>query len=92
MRNLGVLVLALVLTLPIYLGITSIPWLADWFASGAGWDVFSPIFRMLGSRGGEQNESMLFAMLLLISFLLSLALAAWVSRVVMRYRRRRASP
>ena len=84
MRKLAVLVLALVLTLPVYVGITWIPWLAGWFARGTGWDVFAPIFRMLGSRGGEQYESFLFATFLLISFLLSLILAAAVGRILVR--------
>lgn len=85
---------ALVLTFPLYLGITAISWLAAWFAHGSGWDVFSPVFRILGSVGGEQDESMLLAMLLLASFLISLAATAFAARIIERWRRspKRTSP
>lgn len=90
MRKLIIFGAALVLTFPLYLGITATPWLAAWFAHGSGWDVFSPIFRRLGSIGGEQDESMLFAMLLLASFLISLAATAFAARVIERRRRGRS--
>ncbi|CAN7404037.1 hypothetical protein LJR230_002436 [Trinickia sp. LjRoot230] len=90
MRKLIVFGAALVLTFLLYLGITATPWLAAWFEHGSGWDVFSPIFRTLGSVGGEQDESVLFAMLLLASFLISLAASAFAAWVIERRRRNRS--
>lgn len=62
------LVLTLLLTLPIYVGVTALPWLSHWFDNGNGWDIAAPIFRALGSYGGEEDEDYLYGSLLLISF------------------------
>ncbi|WP_186059097.1 hypothetical protein [Burkholderia gladioli] len=66
------LVLTLLLTLPIYVGVTALPWLSHWFDNGNGWDIAAPIFRALGSYGGEADEDYLYGSLLLISFFLAL--------------------
>jgi len=67
--------LALLLTLPVTYGISRIPGLAEWFASGAGYAAFRPLFDALGSIGGEQNTDIIVAVLLIASFALSLVLA-----------------
>ncbi|WP_186097220.1 hypothetical protein [Burkholderia gladioli] len=66
------LVLTLLLTLPIYVGVTALPWLSHWFDNGNGWDIAAPIFRALGSYGGEADEDYLYGSLLLISVFLAL--------------------
>ncbi|WP_244120961.1 hypothetical protein [Burkholderia gladioli] len=45
MKALHQLLLALVLTIPIYLGLANSP-LDDWFQSGAGWRAFEPLCSM----------------------------------------------
>ncbi len=72
MKAIARLLLALVLTLPMYTSITSIPLLYHWFASGAGWEAMQPIFHAFSSVGGEQNEDILFGALLIASFVAAL--------------------
>ncbi|MDN7922733.1 hypothetical protein [Burkholderia gladioli] len=72
------LVLTLLLTLPIYVGVTALPWLSHWFDNGNGWDIAAPIFRALGSYGGEADEDYLYGSLLLISFFLALIISVLI--------------
>ncbi|MBJ9675248.1 hypothetical protein [Burkholderia gladioli] len=86
------LVLTLLLTLPIYVGVTALPWLSHWFDNGNGWDVAAPIFRALGSYGGEADEDYLYGSLLLISFFLALIssvlIVGWADRLLRRSSRK----
>ncbi|MBA1365977.1 hypothetical protein [Burkholderia gladioli] len=86
------LVLTLLLTLPIYVGVTALPWLSHWFDNGNGWDVAAPIFRALGSYGGEADEDYLYGSLLLISFFLALIssvlIVGWADRILRRSSRK----
>lgn len=69
MKNARRLVLiAVLLTLPIYLGIAHIPPLEAWFLSGRGWAVFEPIFRLCNAIGIHGNGLILIGCMLLISF------------------------
>ncbi|ATF85869.1 hypothetical protein [Burkholderia gladioli] len=72
------LVLTLLLTLPIYVGVTALPWLSHWFDNGNGWDIAAPIFRALGSYGGEADEDYLYGSLLLISVFLALIISVLI--------------
>ncbi|NIF73158.1 hypothetical protein F3J16_23675 [Burkholderia sp. Ap-962] len=86
------LVLTLLLTLPIYVGVTALPWLSHWFDNGNGWDIAAPIFRALGSYGGEEDEDYLYGSLLLISFFLALIssvlIVGWADRIFRRSSRK----
>ncbi|AEA58854.1 hypothetical protein ACS0ZG_23690 [Burkholderia gladioli] len=86
------LVLTLLLTLPIYVGVTALPWLSHWFDNGNGWDIAAPIFRALGSYGGEEDEDYLYGSLLLISFFLALIssvlIVGWADRLLRRSSRK----
>ncbi|MBJ9664746.1 MULTISPECIES: hypothetical protein [Burkholderia] len=86
------LVLTLLLTLPIYVGVTALPWLSHWFDNGNGWDIAAPIFRALGSYGGEADEDYLYGSLLLISFFLALIISVlivgWADRLLRRSSRK----
>ncbi|NIE83931.1 MULTISPECIES: hypothetical protein [unclassified Burkholderia] len=86
------LVLTLLLTLPIYVGVTALPWLSHWFDNGNGWDIAAPIFRALGSYGGEEDEDYLYGSLLLISFFLALIssvlIVGWADRILRRSSRK----
>ncbi|WP_186079217.1 hypothetical protein [Burkholderia gladioli] len=86
------LVLTLLLALPIYVGVTALPWLSHWFDNGNGWDIAAPIFRALGSYGGEEDEDYLYGSLLLISFFLALIssvlIVGWAGRLLRRSSRK----
>ncbi|MGN4152622.1 hypothetical protein ACS0Y3_19795 [Burkholderia gladioli] len=86
------LVLTLLLTLPIYVGVTALPWLSHWFDNGNGWDIAAPIFRALGSYGGEADEDYLYGSLLLISLFLALIISVlivgWADRILRRSSRK----
>ncbi|MGN4191996.1 hypothetical protein ACS0Y6_06020 [Burkholderia gladioli] len=86
------LVLTLLLTLPIYVGVTALPWLSHWFDNGNGWDIAAPIFRALGSYGGEEDEDYLYGSLLLISLFLALIISVlivgWADRILRRSSRK----
>lgn len=80
--------LAILLTLPVQILLSSLPWMADWFGNGGeGWNALAPLFRALGSAGGEQNESIFVGGLLVISFVISLVLSFVLIKIVVRLRR-----
>ncbi|MGE1004215.1 hypothetical protein [Ralstonia solanacearum] len=82
--------MAMILTVPAYIGITSCRSLTEWFSSGAGWQAIAPLLRLLGSAGGEQNSDILFAGLLVISFALSLAVVLLIGVIISRRKRQSA--
>ena len=86
-RALICVALALALTFPIAVGIASVPGIDDWFASGAGYESFAPLFKVLNSNGGENNTDIIVATLLVVSFLISLMLAVVFLAIVRRLRR-----
>ena len=85
-------VAALLLTLPIYIGIGKNPWVNDWFINGAGWDVFIPLFRLCNAIGITGDADILIAAMLTISFLISLAVVLVVTAVVRRAKLSAATP
>ncbi|WP_186052238.1 hypothetical protein [Burkholderia gladioli] len=81
-------VVAALLTLPVQISIASLPWMARWFGNGGeGWNTLAPLFRALGSAGGEQNEDIFVAGLLLISFSISFLFSFALFRGIGRLRR-----
>jgi hypothetical protein len=92
MKPIARTLLALALTMPIYAGITAIPALAHWFNSGSGWDTVGPLFRALGSEGGEQNDDYLFGSLLLVSFVIALVTSSVLVSGFSRIRDRSRKP
>ncbi|MBB5461426.1 hypothetical protein [Paraburkholderia sp. Cpub6] len=81
--------LALVLTLPIAVGIARMPGIDEWFASGAGSEFFAPLFKVLDSVGGENDTDIIVATLLVVSFLVSLILAVALLAIDSHLRRPR---
>lgn len=71
--------LGLMMTLPVGVGIAHIPAVAEWFASGEGYEFFAPLFNALGADGCESTSDIVFGTLYVVSFVVSLALAiaAW---------------
>ena len=66
---------AVILTLPVYIGIANIPWINDWFMSGAGWDEFEFIFRVFNVMGISENGKILIGVMLGFSFPLSFVMS-----------------
>ncbi|WDD95908.1 hypothetical protein Bsp3421_006090 [Burkholderia sp. FERM BP-3421] len=88
MKLIGRIVLALLLTLPVQAAITSLPWMEHWFGNGGeGWNVMAPLFRALGSVGGEQNEDIFVGALLLVSFAIAFLLSLPLISLLARFRR-----
>lgn len=76
--------LALVLTIPIYLGLANSP-LDDWFQSGAGWHAFEPLFDAMARLGIHGEGGILIGAMLIAS----LAIAAMLVRLASFRRRNR---
>jgi hypothetical protein len=86
-RALICIVLALVMTLPVGVGVMCLPVVQEWFASGAAYEFFAPLFSALDSGGGEGNSDVIFGTLYLVSFVVSLIFVATSWTVVSRLRR-----
>jgi hypothetical protein len=85
-KSLICFVLALVMTLPVGVGIMCMPVVEEWFASGAAYDFFAPLFNALDSGGGEGNSDVIFGTLYIVSFIVSLIFAVTCWTVVSRLR------
>ncbi|MFT4069020.1 hypothetical protein [Paraburkholderia sp.] len=82
------IVIALVMTLPVGVGIMRVPIVAKWFASDAAYEfLFIPLFKALGSHGSESSSDIIVGTVLIVSFVVSLALAVAGWTVVGRLRR-----
>ncbi len=84
MKALHQLLLALVLTIPIYLGLANSP-LDDGFQSGAGWRAFEPLFDAMARLGIHGEGGILIGAMLIAS----LAIAAMLVRLASFRRRNR---
>ncbi|NRE31113.1 hypothetical protein E5U26_10565 [Burkholderia pseudomallei] len=71
---------ALILMIPIYLGLASSP-LDGWFQSGAGWRAFEPLFDALHALGIHGEGDILIGTMLVISFGIALVLVWIVTRL-----------
>lgn len=78
-----VLLLAAVLTLPVYLGLANTPAINNWFLYGKGWTVFQPLFDLCNKVGIYGNATILVTTMFVISFLIALA-GVSLCRVVIR--------
>jgi hypothetical protein len=81
------IVLALLLTLPVFFGITRMPWFWAWFNDGSGWDTIAPVLKSLGSIGAEEDENILFGLVLIVSFMISVVVSIMGTTAMDRPRR-----
>ena len=72
---------ALVLTLPIYIGLANVPMLERWFLDGDGWQAIEPILHGMGWLGIRGDGRILIGGMLLLSFLIALFAIAIAIRV-----------
>ncbi len=90
LRSAYKLLAALVLAFPIATAIGRSPWFGHWMANGHGWDAFDPLLDFFGVSGVEGESDVVVNTLLVVSFVLSFALA-WVAfGAVARTRQHRA--
>lgn len=76
MKQLLRFVLALVLTGPVFFGLSRIDPLARWVGSDAAWSALAPLFRLFGAAGTEGEETVLLGVLLVLSFIVA-AIIVW---------------
>ncbi|PMS19749.1 hypothetical protein C0Z18_13035 [Trinickia dabaoshanensis] len=89
-RLLVSLIAALVLAFPIAIAIGRNPWFGRWMAYGHGWDAFDPLLNFFGVVGVEGEGDVVVNTLLIVSFVLSFALAWFIFGAVKRIRQRKA--
>ena len=86
------IVLALVLTIPVSLGIMRMPWFWEWFNTGSGWEVLNPALKAVGSVGGEQDYNVLYEVLLIVGFMISMVISTLIVTGVSHMRRKHLKP
>lgn len=67
-----VVLLAVLLTLPVYLGLANTPAINDWFLYGRGWAAFQPLFNLCNKIGIYGNATILITTMFVISFAIAL--------------------
>lgn len=87
MRRLLNGLMAIVLTIPVFLLLTKIDAIPGWLYSEHGYAVLTPLFRMFGAVGVEGHEDVVVGVLLVASFVIALAIAC-ASPVLWRIARR----
>ena len=80
------LLVALVLAFPMAIAIGRSPWFGDWMSRGHGWDAFDPLLNLFGAIGVEGEGDVVVNTLLVVSFVLTFALAWFVFGAVTRAR------
>lgn len=81
-----VVVLAVLLTLPIYLGLANTPAINDWFLYGRGWAAFQPLFDLCNKVGIYGNATILVTTMFIVSFLIALAGVSLCRLAILRMR------
>lgn len=74
MRRLLPGLVAIALTIPVFLGLTKIDAIPGWLYSERGYAVLSPLFHMFGAVGVEGHEDVIVGVLLSVSFVIALAI------------------
>ncbi|WP_258168502.1 hypothetical protein [Paraburkholderia sp. BL21I4N1] len=78
--------LAIVLTVPVFLGVTQINVLLAWLYSESGYQALAPLFHLFGSVGVEGHESVITGLLLALSLVVS-AFIVWLGSALLKRRR-----
>ena len=74
MRRLLSGLVAIALTIPVFLGLTKIDAIPGWLYSERGYAVLSPLFHIFGAVGVEGHEDVIVGVLLSASFVIALAI------------------
>ncbi|MBN3849234.1 hypothetical protein G3N58_20750 [Paraburkholderia sp. Ac-20342] len=86
-KTLICIALALVMTLPVMVGLAHLPGVFEWIDSGMGHDLFEYLFIALDAQGCEETADVIAVTMLIVSFFLSLALVVATWAIVGRWRR-----
>lgn len=84
-------VVALVLTVPVFFGLSRIDPLARWAGSEAAWFALAPLFRLFGVAGTEGEETVLLGVLLVVSFIVAAVIVWRAGTALARARSHRAA-
>jgi hypothetical protein len=84
-------VLAIALTVPVFLGLTSFDALIAWMYGDVGWKLLIPLFRLYGAVGVEGEDEVIAGVLLIASFALSLGVVGLAS-IVLHHRHVKRHP
>jgi hypothetical protein len=84
-------VLAIALTLPVFLVVTSFDALVAWMYGETGWKLLIPLFRLYGAVGVEGEDEVIAGVLLIASFALALCLVTFTS-IVLNHRHAKRHP
>ncbi|MFS2221185.1 hypothetical protein [Pantoea sp. B65] len=78
------IIAALILTFPVYAFVGGSELVTYWFTFGNGWQLLSPLLNLLQKLGFSGQGWMIYVVMLVISFMLSLvavfSLSAYLSR------------
>jgi hypothetical protein len=86
MKQLLRFVIALLLTGPVFLGLSRIDPLARWVGSDMVWSALAPLFHLFGATGTEGEENVLLGVLLVASFVIAAAIVWGASHLFGRSR------
>lgn len=92
MKGLLRILLAVVLTVPVFLGVTRIDILVSWLFSESGYQALSPLFRLFGTVGVEGHENVIAGVLLVLSVVIAVGLVCVGSTLLKRLRARDLQP
>ncbi|WP_323119969.1 hypothetical protein [Burkholderia alba] len=84
MKTLIRLIISIFLTIPVFFGLSRIDPLARWVGSDQTWTLLTPVFRLFGATGIEEEEDILLAILLMVSFIIAAALVCGAERYFKR--------
>ncbi|MFM0158009.1 hypothetical protein [Paraburkholderia sediminicola] len=77
---------ALILTVPVFLGLTRIDVLLRWLYSESGYRALDPLFHLFGAVGIEGHESVIAGVLLALSFIVAFCIASIAMGLLKRSR------
>ncbi|NIE84747.1 MULTISPECIES: hypothetical protein [unclassified Burkholderia] len=87
MKTIPRIVMATVLAIPVFFGLSLIDPLARWVGSAQAWDLLAPLFQLLGANGIETEEDVLMGVLFVASFVIALLIIWMASRLLRRTRK-----
>lgn len=79
------------LTGPVFFGLSRIDPLARWVGSDSAWSALGPLFRLFSTVGVEGEETVLFSMLLMLSFVIA-AVLVWTAGAILAHRIAKRTP
>lgn len=76
---------ALILTFPVYAFVGGSDVITYWFTYGNAWDIFTPLLEFLQTQGMSGRATVIYGVMLIISFILSLCLVFAISAYIAKH-------